>query len=95
MNTGLRRGELFGLKWDNVNLSARLLTVRAQASRNRARRAIIPLNVEAHAVLTRWKGRRPPGLVFPSAEGGRLTNVNKSWAALVTAAELEDFRSTI
>ena len=32
------------------------------------------------------------GLVFPGAGGGRMTNINKSWAGLVKDAALTDFR---
>jgi integrase len=91
MNSGLRRGELFGLKWENVNLAGKLLTVPAGIAKSRKGRHV-PLNAEALDVLTRWKGKSErSGLVFPGPGGGRLTNINKSWAALVAAAGLEDF----
>lgn len=95
MNTGMRRGELFGIAWDNVNLPRALLTIPAGIAKSRRARHI-PLNAEAVDVLARWKaqhgGHKAKGLVFPSAEGGRMNNVNKSWAAVTTAAELPDFR---
>jgi len=92
LNTGLRRGELFGLRWEDVNLPARLLTVTAGNAKSRKARHI-PLNAEALDALTRWKKQGDgAGLVFPGAGGGRLTNINKSWDGLVTAAELDDFR---
>lgn len=92
LNTGLRRGELFGLRWEDVNLPARLLTVTAGNAKSRKARHL-PLNDEAVDVLTRWKKQGDgTGLVFPGAGGGRMTNINKSWDGLVTAAELVDFR---
>lgn len=92
MNTGLRRGELFGLEWRNINLPARLLTVTAGNAKSRKARHV-PLNDEALDVLTRWrKQSKGTGLVFPGAGGGKLTNVNKSWDGIVTDAELIDFR---
>lgn len=92
LNTGLRRGELFGLRWEDVNLPARLLTVTAGNAKSRKARHL-PLNDEAVDVLTRWKKQGDgKGLVFPGAGGGRMTNINKSWDRLVTAAELADFR---
>lgn len=92
MNTGLRRGELFGLSWADVNLPGKLLTVTAGNAKSRKARHV-PLNAEAADVLTRWKRQRSKsGLVFPGAGGGRMTNINKSWAGLTADAALPDFR---
>lgn len=92
MNTGLRRGELFGLSWADVNLPGKLLTVTAGNAKSRKARHI-PLNAEAADVLRRWKRQGPKSdLVFPGAGGGRMTNINKSWAGLTTEAELPAFR---
>lgn len=92
MNTGLRRGELFGLMWGDVNLPSALLTVTAGNAKSRKARHV-PLNAEALDVLKRWKGQDDgEGLVFPGAGGARLTNVNKSWAGLVEDAALPGFR---
>lgn len=97
INTGMRRGELLGLDWRSVNLPAKLLTIEAGNAKSRKARHL-PLNVEALDVLTRWKkqhtakGKAPTGLVFPGEGGARMTNINKSWEGLVTAAEIEDFR---
>jgi integrase len=93
INTGLRRGELFGIQWSNVNLPGKVLTIPAGIAKSRKPRHI-PLNAEAHDVLTRWKpkGVEPDALVFPSIGGGRFNNINKSWAAVAEAAKLEDFR---
>lgn len=92
INTGLRRGELFGLSWSDVNLPGALLTVTAGNAKSRKARHV-PLNDEAVDVLKRWKKQGGGnGLAFPGAGGGRLTNVNKSWDGLVTDAKLTDFR---
>lgn len=92
LNTGLRRGELFSLDWDNVNLPGKMLTVTAGNAKSRKARHI-PLNAEALKVLKRWKKQGSgEGLVFPGAAGERMTNINKSWDGLVTEAKLPDFR---
>lgn len=92
MNTGLRRGELFGLSWSDVSLPGKLLTVTAGNAKSRKARHV-PLNDEAADVLKRWKAQgEGAGLVFPGAGGAKLTNVNKSWDGLVTDAKLTDFR---
>ncbi|CAM5264066.1 tyrosine-type recombinase/integrase [Rhodanobacter lindaniclasticus] len=92
LNTGLRRGELFGLEWSDIDFRNALLTVRAENAKSQKVRHV-PLNVEAQRVLATWrKQSRPRGLVFPSAGGARFTNVNKSWNTLRNAADLPDFR---
>lgn len=94
LNTGMRRGELFGLAWSDVDLrEKRQITVRARTTK-RAVTRYIPLNTEAHDVLTRWHAQRDPDvrLVFPGPLGARMTNINKSWGELVAEADLQDFR---
>lgn len=92
LNSGLRRGELFGLEWHNINLPGKLLSVPAGIAKSRKGRHV-PLSVEAVDVLTRWKAQSAgTGYVFPGVGGGKLTNINKSWAGLVADAKLEDFR---
>lgn len=92
LNTGARRGELFGLTWEEVNLDRGMMTVRAATSKgNRTRH--IPLNAEALTALKRWKGKlMREGLVFPGPLGTRMGNINKSWAELVKLAKLDNFR---
>ena len=92
LNTGLRRGELFSLKWADVDLAAQMLTVRASSSKSGQTRRI-PLNVEAFAVLSAWQKRlnNTAGYVFPGAESARLTNINKSWGGVVKLAKLSGF----
>jgi integrase len=95
LNTGLRRGELLGLKWDGVNFSAKLLTVAAETAKSGHTRRI-PLNSEAFDVLTRWYERRGrPGrdaLVFPGRGGERMTRIDTSWSSLMRVAALRNFR---
>lgn len=92
LNTGLRRGELFGLDWGSIQLTGKLLTVAAETAKDGEDRHV-PLNAEAVDVLTRWKAQGDGvGLVFPGEEGARLTNINRSWAGLLSKAKLGNFR---
>lgn len=92
LNTGMRRGEILGLRWEHLNMDAAMLTVTAgNAKSSKARH--IPLNAEALAVLTRWgKQHGTDGLVFPGVGGARMSHVSTSWDSLTVAAKLEDFR---
>jgi integrase len=86
INTGLRRGELTHLKWSDIDLPNKLLTVQAgYAKSGKARH--IPLNSEAIDVLkTYGKQHSGKGPLFGVA------SVQKSWASLMAAAKIEGFR---
>ncbi len=94
LNTGLRRGELFALRWSDIDLEARVLTVRAAAAKSGDSRRV-PLNDEARTTLEAWRAQQKPdstNLVFPAADGTHLTRMDKSWATVCELAKLEDFR---
>jgi integrase len=93
MNTGMRRGELFNLAWQDVDLRRRLLTVAGQTAKSGLTRHI-PLNAEAQDVLKQWKAQQADlsGYVFPGRNGGRLDNIKKGWDALLTEAKIAGFR---
>ena len=85
LNTGLRRGELTALTWEDVNLDARMLTVRAAAAKS-GRSRHVPLNNEALAILVQWRRQQPTGRLFP------VRSFKTAWGALMTAAQIENFR---
>lgn len=91
LNTGLRRGELLGLKWGAVNLVGKQLTVTAETAKSGHTRRI-PLNTEALATLTAWHKRMgKPGVdafVFTGAEGERMQRIDSAWESLMKRAGL-------
>jgi integrase len=92
LNTGMRRGEIFNLRWPAVDFEKALLEVEGPGAKS-GRTRHIPLNTEAVETLRRWRGQsKSLGLVFPGPGGSRMTNINTSWASLVTRAKLDDFR---
>ena len=91
LNTGVRRGELFSLRWSDVDLSHKLMTVEGDGSKSGQTRHI-PLNREALATLKEWRKQSHAGYVFPGKDGGRLDNVNTAWAALLEEASIKAFR---
>ena len=96
MNTGIRRGELFSLQWNNITRSEiegsvmEVVAIESGKSKNRKTRRI-PLNKEARRVLDSW-GRKSEGLVFPSDTGKQLTDIRKAWDGVTKKAKLKDFR---
>ena len=92
LNTGMRRGELFSLRWADVDMAAGIVTVRAESAKSGQTRRI-PLNTEAASILAAWKKRQgdASGLAFPGDGGARLTNITKSWAGVAKLAKLSGF----
>jgi len=93
INTGMRRGEIFNLRWSDIDLDKRLLTVRGEISKSGYTRHI-PLTIEAYRCLESWGGdKASKDLVFPSPRTGkRLDNINSSWETLMKLAKLDNFR---
>ncbi|HQW57448.1 MAG TPA: site-specific integrase [Gammaproteobacteria bacterium] len=92
MHTGLRRGEIFSLSWDNVDLKKGLVTVigdRAKSGKTRH----VPLNSEVLDVLKAWHSQcLINSLVFPGKGMKQMKSVRKSWATLLKKANITKFR---
>lgn len=93
INTGLRRGEILNLTWDNIDLARAVLTVIGDTAKSGSTRHI-PLNAEALSVLQQWRARAcsPLELVFPGKKGDKLKSVKKAWARILKLAEIKSFR---
>ncbi|MBW7996793.1 MAG: site-specific integrase [Candidatus Glassbacteria bacterium] len=93
LNTGLRRGELFGLTWQVVHLAEAYITVRGATAKS-LRTRHVPLNGEAQHCLMNWKEQAidADGLVFPGKDGKRFDNVNSSWRRILKSAGIRNFR---
>jgi integrase len=93
INTGLRRGELFGLKWTDIDFNQRSLTVTGDNAKSGKTRHI-PLNDEAFNVLRKWKSQQ--GLksvyVFTGNNGRPFHDVRTSWDKVLTSADINNFR---
>lgn len=93
LNTGMRRGEVFNLKWSDIDLKNKVLTVEGDTAKSGQTRHI-PLNKEALSILKTWKAKDNNNFsyVFPSKTGSRLDNVKKAWTNLLGQAKIESFR---
>ncbi len=101
LNTGLRRGDLFSLKWDHVDLEQRqirkIISKTSHARRKAGKKlepAVLPLSAEAHKVLQQChKQRGDSPYVFPSPiSNGPLTDVKNGFEAVLKAAIIQGFR---
>lgn len=92
LHTGMRRGELFSLCWEHVDLERRVLTVVGETAKSGSSRTI-PLNSVILDVLSKWREQSAgEGLVFPSpVTGERLNNIKKSWTAVLKKAKIDGF----
>ena len=92
LNTGMRRGELLSLVWENIRFDQRVLLVPGDSSKNSQSRDI-PLNDAAVRILKNWQTTTgaSSGLVFPSPRGGKLWSVDPAWYAVRDAAKIKGF----
>jgi integrase len=96
LNSGLRRGSLFGLKWSDIDFFTRTMIIRPDNDKPE-KTLQLPMNAIVNTTFTAWKEQNHPAsddsLVFPSPVSGKeLNNVKKSWANLLQEAQIEKFR---
>ena len=95
LNTGLRRGDIFSLRWSHVDFKlAHIHKIIDKTRRKIDYPQTIPLSEEAISILRNWHEQSTGSdLVFPSPiTKKRLDNIKKSWDALLVDAQLNDFR---
>ena len=95
LNTGIRQGALFRLRWSDVDFQEAILTVRAANSKNE-KTVHIPMNETLTNTLKDWKEQTTDDgekLVFPSPKSGDVMDSCKSaWARLLKDAGITNFR---
>jgi integrase len=92
INTGLRQGELFSLRWDNLDFDRALLTIEGAYSKSGKTRHI-PLNTDALNVLKFWQEQSlGDQWVFSSKDDKPFDNVKKAWAGILNSAKIINFR---
>ena len=93
VTTGLRRSNVFGLRWDMLSMQGGLTvaTFPQQVMKNGLPFSI-PLSPTAQAVVRGQMGKHPT-LVFPRSDGEQLQDIPaKMWKAVLVEAKLEDVR---
>jgi|HubBroStandDraft_6_1064221.scaffolds.fasta_scaffold11923_5 site-specific recombinase XerD len=89
LNTGLRRGEMYGLTWENVNLSRRVLTI--PRSKNGETR-YVPLNSPALAAFAELRKRGDgTGAVARNLQGEPLAGPRHWFEPVIRKAKIWGF----
>jgi integrase len=89
VNTGMRRGELFDLKWPQVDLRNRKITV-VNTKNNESR--VVPVNQTLYRELAGLRGKSESEYVFLNRDGDRLKDVRAGFLASLKRAGIKDFR---
>ena len=93
MNTGLRRNELFSLRWKDVYFGPNPSIIIEKSGRHQNKNRRIPLNEAAVKALTSWQSLRRSRayLVYPAPSGGQLKSITTAWKRLMSQAQIRDF----
>ncbi len=87
-HTGMRRGELLGLTWDQIDFKGGWIYLKPEQTKTEEGRKI-PLNKEAVRALSTI--RKDVGLVF-HYHGNAIKEVRKAFNAACKKAKIKDFR---
>jgi len=89
LNTGMRKGEILGLKKGEVDFQAGYITVE-QSKNGHSRR--IPLNAALREALQKAFRQSDSGYVFAGGDGRPLTDFKKGWWKALEAAGISGLR---
>jgi len=96
LNTTLRKNEIRLLRWGQIDLFKRILTVGKSKTEGGTGREI-PLNPPAYAALIKWVGRFPKAksedYVFPSCEGARIDTQNPDASKIDPSWPIKSWRT--
>lgn len=92
MYTGMRKGEILSLKWDDVDLKNKTITVQPENAKSGKRRHI-PTNAIVLKMLKTWKKESGTvEYVFENEPNRPLADFKKAWMNLLKEADITNFR---
>jgi hypothetical protein len=96
LNTALRKNEIRTLRWQQIDLLARTLTVGRTKTEGGSGRTI-PLNSVAYAAVVRWASRipkaKPDYFVFPSCEAAGIEREHPDTERIDPSRPITSWRS--
>ena len=89
IHSGMRRGEILNLKWSDVDLRSRLISVRKA---NGGKQRKIPIDDTLFSELSKLPSRFRNGFVFlsPTIPGAPYRDIHHTWGRLVQKAGITD-----
>jgi len=87
LTTGMRRGEILGLKWDYMRLENRLIIL--PVTKNNTVR-VLPINDTLYRILSEMA--REASYVFGNGNGGDIGDIKHSFTSACRKAGITDFR---
>lgn len=91
LNTGLRRGTMFALRWEDVNFDTETITVRGEVVKA-GKTLTLPMNRTVLDTLRKWRKQTGgKGYLF-EYRGKPIRDCRSSWGSVLRAAEITNFR---
>jgi integrase len=98
LNTGLRRGELFNLSWDDIDFTTKQIQIRETKT---ARGRYIPMNkLVSNELMRLYSSRSEDGIVYKSPKTGKkFVDIKKAFSSAchkagITNLRIHDLRRT-
>ncbi len=92
LNTGMRKDEILGLKWDNVDLKAGFILLNQNQTKNSERKEI-PINQTLRETLQSVpKQDNIPFVFYNPLTGTRYDDIKRSFNSALKRADIRDFR---
>jgi integrase len=88
LNTGMRRGELFNLKWADVDFAIKVIYLRETKSGESRE---IPMNEEVYKILKGMAKNPKSEHVFCHENGQRILDIRKSFWTALEKSDIKDF----
>ncbi|MBK2296734.1 site-specific integrase [Francisella philomiragia] len=88
--TGMRKGEIFSLRWGNIDFVTDQINLEAINTKTNTSRQI-PIHKKLKPIFKANEGSNSD-LVFKNSEGEQLTQIEKQWKKFKKEADIENFR---
>jgi len=89
LNTGMRKSEILNLRWKEIDLKNRKITV-INAKNNESR--VIPINQTLYQKLSSLSTKSNGEYAFPDRNGRPFKEVKKAFSSALQKAKIQDFR---
>jgi len=95
LNTGIRRGALLKLSWDDIIFEIRAIRLRRETAKG-DKQSYIPMNETVFKLLSDWKSSQRSTAIknylFTGPTGSPMHDVRSSWKKVLSDAGIENFR---